>query len=385
MSISLLLLSSIHKKWRVIGNLSKDRSNNFDAIRFLAASAVIFSHSYPVTTGNDNKEVLYILSKGQITCGSIAVAIFFTVSGFLICYSWEKSNSTITFLKSRILRIFPGLFFVLLFAMFILGPLVTDLPLKYYFFNIKTYTYIESITLHNIQQYYLPGVFIHNIYHPIVGPIVNASLWTLEYEFLFYIIVAILGIIGALRKSSVLGFFIIFFALPVTLRYIHLSPWCFNTMELFRYFAAGMIFYLFRMYIPLNRYLAFLSASILILLLFIGKFVEIFPLPGSYLIFYFAFSKNIKLYSFAKYGDFSYGLYIYSFPIQQTITFYFHNDIYPLANFIFSYPIVLTFAIISWHIIERPFLKLKNKNNYSEGIARFARTGSWQQRNAEHK
>jgi peptidoglycan/LPS O-acetylase OafA/YrhL len=200
----------------------------------------------------------------------------------------------------------------------------------------------------------------------------------LEYEFLFYVILAILGVIHILRKGSFLVLFIIFFALPAALRYINLSPWLstwwFYSLVFFRYFAAGMVFYLFRMYIPLNKYLALLSFCMLILLLFTGKFVEIFPLPGSYLIFYLAFSKNIKLHSFAKYGDFSYGLYIYAFPIQQAITFYFHNNLSPLTNFIFSYPIALICAVISWHVIEKPSLKLKNRSRYSGEVARSAST-----------
>jgi peptidoglycan/LPS O-acetylase OafA/YrhL len=174
MSSSLSLFTSIQKKWRVIGDVSKGKSNNFDAIRFFAASAVIFSHSYPVTA-NNNKEILILLSKDQISLGGLAVAVFFTVSGFLICDSWEKSKSLVTFLKSRILRIFPGLFFALLITAFLLGPLVTTLPLKAYFSNIQTYMYMQSIFLHNTNQYYLPGVFVLNIYNPITK-LINASL-----------------------------------------------------------------------------------------------------------------------------------------------------------------------------------------------------------------
>ena len=151
------------------------RKNNFDIIRFLASLMVVWFHSYPLTLGiTGGTDQLAFLTGGQVTFGGLAVMIFFIISGFLITMSYDRSNDLTKFTKARILRIFPGVIFVVLLSTFVLGPLVTNIELKEYLTNFQTYKYLLAMSLYKMQ-YALPGVFETNVYQISV----NGSLWTL--------------------------------------------------------------------------------------------------------------------------------------------------------------------------------------------------------------
>lgn len=95
-----------------------------------------------------------------------------------------------------------------------------------------------------------------------------------------------------------------------------------------------------------------------------GGFRECFAICGSYLIFYFAYHPQIKLWSFAKYGDLSYGVYVYAFPIQQLVVLNYGASITPVENFLYSYPFILILAFMSWHLVESPALKFKKRVSF---------------------
>src|SRR5450631_2982970 len=91
-----------------IGELARSRDNNFNLLRFVAASAVLLSHCWPLTLGSNEAEPLARIFPG-LTLGTSAVIVFFAISGFLVASSWERSRSAWAFLVARILRIYPGL------------------------------------------------------------------------------------------------------------------------------------------------------------------------------------------------------------------------------------------------------------------------------------
>ncbi|HHV10259.1 MAG TPA: acyltransferase [Clostridiales bacterium] len=338
-----------------ISEALKNKRNNFDLIRLIAAVMVIYSHSYALCGKTDPGPSFY-----QQTYGGLGVAIFLMISGFLVTLSWFKSENLSVFLKARCLRIFPALIFVIFITTFILGPIVTSLPLPQYFSNPDTYRYLKTITLFDVR-YYLPGVFTDNVYQYAV----NGSLWSLVYEFIFYLIVAFFGVTGLLKRKSVTIFL---FAITLTLSSLNAFPtfhiytiYFSQFLPLFTYFTAGMLFYIFKDHIPLSK--SFAAISILVLILasfFSGLNISLFIIFGTYLIFFIALSPDIKLPQISKVGDFSYGLYIYAFPVQQFVVWIYGNKISPINNFMLSTIIALFFSAFSWHIIEKNFLKLKN-------------------------
>lgn len=347
--------------YQTIDDLAAGRKNNFDFIRFVAASAVLFTHTFPLS-GNNDSEPFLLLSNKQTTLGHIAVAVFFIISGFLVSQSYERSSSIMSFTKARILRIFPGLLTVLLLSSFVLGPVATTLPLNEYFKNGQTYQYLKGIFLYPLY-WFLPGVFTHNLY----SPSVNGSLWTIPTEFLCYIFVGIWGLASFLKyKRANLFLFILSFYMFVLraaiwpdggFRILGLPVG--DIVNLFVYFSAGMFVYAFRKNIPLDKYFAMISIVVLVFSVFFGGFMEAFVIFGSYLVFYLAFSPAVKLSSFSKYGDFSYGIYLYAFPIQQLVTYYHGGKMSAMGNFLTCYPIVVILAVFSWYTVEKNFLKLK--------------------------
>jgi peptidoglycan/LPS O-acetylase OafA/YrhL len=249
-------------------------------------------------------------------------------------------------LKSRILRIFPGLFFSVFLTVFILGALVTTLPIKQYLTSTSTYHFLENLTLY-INVYVLPGVFQHNTY----ANAVNGSLWTLMYEFNCYILVLALGLIRLLRKEI---FVIIFVVSAVLMRFEGLGA------EMLMFFSAGMLFYSFRQEIKMKLNITVMSIAIIIfcLIFYRGLCLPVITICLSYVVLYFAYAVKTKINA-SKYGDLSYGTYIFAFPIQQSVTFYLGGSMHWWENFLISLPITLLMALMSWHLVEKNALKLK--------------------------
>lgn len=349
-----------------LAHLMQGRNNNFDFLRFFAASMVVFTHSFGLIPAGSKIEPLTYISQGHASMGGIAVAIFFVISGFLITMSYENTAGNREFLLKRSLRIFPGLAVLVLFSMFVLGPIFSAYPLAAYFSDIRTYTYLNNLFLFQLQAE-LPGVFINN---PLPS-VVNGSLWTLWYEFVCYLCVLGLGMAGLLRWKVILlllgvGLFIsINWAnVPVIWKinnYLSLLRWQDEYIELLSYFFCGALIYLLRDRIPIAPVIAVLAFILLLLALRTDAFKPVFALAGSYLIIYLAFSRWLPLGNFSKRGDFSYGIYIYAYPVQQAVSQLMAPNLGWVGNFTISYPIILLCAIASWHWIESPTLAMKKR------------------------
>ena len=339
-------------------------NNNFDFLRIFAALLVVFSHSYALT-GYGSNEPFYILN-GITTLGRMGVVIFFVVSGYLITKSWQNHPSSSQFFWNRFLRIVPGLVGVTLFSVFFIGPLVTNLSIFDYFQNMLTWKYLTNIFVFNIN-YNLPGVFVNNPYPNAV----NGSIWTLPVEFGMYILIFIIGFFGRLNKRS-LVVLLFLFATLIFLKGV--SP--VNYTLLFSlFFVIGAIY-------QLQKGIIFnLKVSLLLFILWIASFQTPFFMLTSiiclpYIILYIGNKSSYPFNKISKYGDFSYGLYIYAFPVQQTIAYFIHG-ISAIAMFMLSLLLIFPLAILSWKLIESKALGYKkvdissvSKNYYNIFISK---------------
>jgi len=331
-----------------------NKSNNLNLLRFIAASTVLYQHSYPLS---GLPQISYFADLVK------AVAVFFIISGFLITKSWCKSKS-FHYVQHRFLRIVPGLFVCLLFTVCILGPICTKLATSEYFSNKETHGYLVKNILFNVQ-YYLPGVFENNPYKAAV----NGSLWTLPIEVFCYIGVALFGLIKLLQKRHFVV--LITILIIIDFYYVTTKPDALlvqnlpsfltkiNSLRCVIYFLIGAIFFLYSDKISLKK-LPILLTGLIYLWLPNNDYVGFLCLP--YLVFYLAFGfkfKNDFLKDFGKKYDLSYGIYIYAFPIQQTIMHFFASQITLPVFFIFSYLITLILAFFSFVIVEKPCLNLK--------------------------
>ncbi|HEY4324707.1 MAG TPA: acyltransferase [Mucilaginibacter sp.] len=346
--------------------------NNFDFLRFLFATAVIYSHCYVIFHGAiKNIEPICILTHNQIDLGGVAVCFFFVISGFLIVKSFENSHTNIDYLIKRVLRICPGFFVAFLVSVFVLGALGTINPLhkfgqwKFYFEHLA----FKRLSLNFLTFEAPKGVKTFSTNR--LPDMINEPFWTIQYEFTCYLLVPLLGIISIIkRRWLAIVFFLVSFILLVlqTVNIITITDneknWVFlypsELPLLLASFFSGSCYYFFRAYIPRSIFLVLLSA---VLILFSSWFLNalnlLLPLAGSYVLFYLAYHSRFQFHNFAKRGDYSYGLYLYGWPVQQLIVYFFSKQIGPNQLFFIAFPIILLFAYLSWHIVENRFLKMK--------------------------
>jgi peptidoglycan/LPS O-acetylase OafA/YrhL len=346
--------------------MKPNHNNNFNLIRLIAATLVLITHSYTLT----NRGEADILSR--LTCGSLsfsytAVATFFCISGYLIFQSAIHSTSAYSFFFRRILRIIPGLLGVLLFTVFVLGPIFTTLPLSVYFTSLNTYKHLLSVFIY-IQNFSIDSVFTSNPNHA-----VNGSLWTLKYEFSCYIICFISVYLG-LHKKRALFLLVLIFMLAVRIflgnRFFwfdYASPlFLWHNMryinEWFWFFLSGMVFYMYKDSIRISG--LFFVTTLLIYVVFalfkqeqVLRIISYITIPTC--VFYLYKYKHPES-AFLGGNDFSYGIYIYGFPVQQTLIFITNNTINIYTLIFLSVLLTLPLSFLSWFFIEKRALKHKN-------------------------
>jgi peptidoglycan/LPS O-acetylase OafA/YrhL len=348
------------------------RENNFDFIRFVSACLVIVSHAYPIS-GRGTNDFIQEFSWGLFPTAHVGVCVFFTISGYLITQSAEHSSSWYVFLWKRLLRLYPALLALIVFTIFMVGAIYTTEPIANYFTNNQTWHYWLVIKLFPPYPNQLPNVFQH-----LPLPYINHSLWTLAYEFSMYIGVLLLHQMGILKHKKVLfacflfTWLLAYWLIPyidhsgaifpiLHLNYAHFA-------DLGIYFFAGIIIYLFREIPVFNKWGMALSLMAWFGLYLI-PFTQVLVSPHimvwfrylalPYVVFYLAFH-NIRLNNFGKHGDFSYGIYIYGFPVQQMIASSLGISTPITIQILLSFAILLPLSYVSWHFIEKKALKFKN-------------------------
>jgi peptidoglycan/LPS O-acetylase OafA/YrhL len=341
------------------------RQNNFDALRLVAAISVIFSHSFLIAEGTQNNEPLIRLTGNQSILGLAGVFVFFAVSGFLVTQSFEQTGNPLHFLAKRALRIFPGLFMATVMSAFVLGPLVTDLPLGSYLSRAEPYQYVVGSTLLDQTVHELPGVWFADT--P-VGLEINGSLWTLRSEFVMYLMILMLGVLRllTLRMSVMLLVFGIACLRFNILDELENFGWLFQVLSgwawLLGFFAAGMVLYKLRHTRIFDGRIALLAFAGLVISIPLRQFILLFPLFGCYLALWLALYPRLPVIPAARFGDFSYGLYIYGWPVEETVMWLSGGRAAWWQIFLIALPAVSAIAFLSWHLVERPMLRLKPRS-----------------------
>lgn len=348
---------------KMLSDLLPGRSNNLNLIRMVAASMVLVSHAHTIVTGDAANEPL-VAQTGE-ALGKYAVIVFFGISGLLITRSFDRNPDPLRYLAARVLRLWPGLAMTALFCMFVIGGMTSTLPATQYFAATGTYAYfVDVVTLVKANST-LPGVFAENP----MAHAVNGSLWSLFCEFACYILVLMLGLLGLLRRKWV----IVAVGAAFLLAFLFFSDWTelggawyylgrfSNTALAFIY---GMIAYTYRESIPVSfkgvvaGWLAVLAISFIVpdTALIYKAAVQ---LALVYSVFYLAYVPGGFLLKYNDLGDYSYGMYIFAFPVQQTLLHYFPaQGIW--ENVVFALMITLLLAVLSWHFVEQNALKATN-------------------------
>ena len=346
---------------KTIASLDNGHDNNFNLIRMLAAAAVLVSHSYPLAAGMGTPEPLQ--EALGITLGTLAVLIFFSVSGYFVSASLARSRSLLDFVVARVLRIYPALLVVLLATVLAIGPAVTTLWKSEYFTRPETWSYLANNLTLKDPQWALPGVFVAAPFPQSI----NGSLWTLFYEVSCYALLAVAGLLGLTRSRGrfallLIAYLAAYAAYKATALHAPDSLG-FQTTTFFKFslaFVVGMACHGLREKLPLSPWLA--AAGVILAYLGHGSPLqyEALVLCTGYLTFCAGFARQPLLLRYNRLGDYSYGAYITAFPVQQ-LCVHFVPGISPLQLMAIALPITLGLAVLSWHAIEKPALGLRKR------------------------
>lgn len=333
--------------------------NNFDWLRLLAAVTVIYGHAFPLT----NTPSLLVLDN---SVQAFAVKIFFVISGYLISLSWIADPCVHRYLVKRLLRIIPGLVVVVAMAAIIVGPIFTVLPAGVYFSNASFYGYFYNIILYPV--YNLPGLFGYLPYKVAV----NGSLWSLPVEFSMYLLMPPILSISSLRNGRLLlGLLTVvlcilslvclrsqYYIMP---RVVFYGSSLRSALDVCPYFFIGACFAYYRFERFLNIEIALAIVCTLALLQPTSAWFSeaLLYIATPYVILSFAVAGDQLFSMVGRYGDFSYGLYLYGFLVEQVFNQIFHGTLTATQDALYTLPVAFLCAIISWHLIEKKALALK--------------------------
>lgn len=338
----------------ILANVAGGRDNNFNLIRMIAASGVLVSHAFPIALGAGARQPFEAAT--GYTLGWISVAVFFAISGFLITRSFDRKSRIESWISARIARLFPALVVVTLLTAMLYGPVFTTLSTADYFSAPATYTYVpRNVTLVSLQ-FDLPGVFAD---HPYPRAI-NGSLWTLVHEVACYGGVFLAGVMGALASRR---FFLVLCALYLAAYVVTGLPLVAEQLPgklaAFRIlsfpFAIGMALYVWRERVRLSWMVAAALAALAAVLRPTPLFEPVFIFAVAYTTFVLAYLPGGFLRRYNELGDYSYGMYVYAFPMQQA-AIALAGPMTPLENMALAFPVTLLLAIVSWYAVEKPSL-----------------------------
>lgn len=342
-----------------ISAYDEGRNNNFNLLRLCAAISVVFTHSYALLGLDEKNDPIYQLT--GINASGYGLATFFIVSGFLVTKSLINRKSLWKFAKARVLRLYPALIVSLLFCVLVVGAGFTTLSLQRYLGSAQTLHFVSSNlnmpVIHKTLT--LPGVFEGNYNRN-----VNGALWTLAWESIFYFVLAAMGLLRIIKYRVVM----IAIALCAVLLYILAQAYSLTPDMLVTsgigfgaLFASGACLQLYRSRILLGW--PPLLAMILGLLL-ISRFLDgyLFSTLEYLLLIYaviaLAYLPQGKVLLYNRLGDYSYGMYVFHFPIMQSLIVLLKMDS-PNALFFTTLALTTPLAVLSWHFIEKRALGYK--------------------------
>ncbi|KAA9111246.1 acyltransferase family protein [Microbacterium rhizomatis] len=347
------------------------RNNAIGFLRWFLAFLVIFSHAGPIAGFYGGKDLGTQWSTEQ-SFGGVAVCGFFFLSGFLISRSKMGRTTTVRFFWHRFLRIFPGWFLALLVTAYAFAPLAwyqekgtwagfwtatSESPFTYFSNNFTLI--LRQLNIAGMGTS-LPLYTDHGILDW------NGSAWTLAFEFGAYILVAVLGVAGALSNrvaGGIVSGAIIALAMMQWLNLGNVASLLplfgdFRALLLLAPFAWGILFNLYGDRVPIDDRLAVACALIAAYTYAKGGWLVLGQYAFCYVLIWFAIRIPIRRWD--RYGDLSYGIYIIGWPLMLLATYFKLEDF----GWIVYHAVVIVgvhvYAYLSWHLVERPAMALKN-------------------------
>lgn len=333
--------------------------NNFDFLRLLFALFVVIAHSYPLSGSSLNENWLTKVTSGQMMLSSIGVNGFFIISGYLIFQSLERSTTLANYFWKRILRLYPALFVVLVLTI-VLAPFVYENEIAFLKnYNVQIYLH-RNLSLYNLK-YNINGIFTNNPYPNAI----NGSLWTICYEFSCYILFGVLFFVKKRNLRLLLIIFTLMLFVFIDINFSEVKLFSFYELtstyffKLGSFFLGGALLAILKLE-KLNKVMWLIISAFLLIILSVCfnvySYSQYLLLPV--LVILIGLFPIKPFNQIHKIGDLSYGIYIYSFPVQQTLMYFFKFDTYNLMFWSVLFSGV--FGYLSWHLVEKKALAYKN-------------------------
>jgi peptidoglycan/LPS O-acetylase OafA/YrhL len=336
-----------------LANRLDPHANSLNAIRLVLATTVIVSHSWSIGRYGPTP------THGGFAAGGWAVDAFFVLSGYLIAGS-RLNNTLVSYLRRRVLRIYPGFLVCLLTVVLVFAPVsyarghhslhgylsTPNTPLSYLWENLGLKMEVGSVAG-------TPG-----------GGAWAGTLWTLYFEFLCYVIVGLLACWMTFRRRPIVAAVLVVAVTALSLQnndVVHHSDTS-NLVRLLPFFLAGTLLYLLRDRVACVWWLAVPSALALVIVPDAGpRFVVLCALPLGYLLLYLGAVVPVAL---GRRNDISYGMYVYGWPVEQTVRSL--GAISHLWFVILSLVGTLPLATASWYLVERPAMRWRQSKGTVE-------------------
>lgn len=342
------------------------RNNALNAWRLALASGVILQHSWPLTGRKLHPPVDQLLTQ-------VWVDGFFVISGFLITSSWVRDPRLRDFFVARGLRIFPGLWVCMFFVAFVIAPISVAIqggPAEKLLFSRGPIEYVLNNGLLNVYHVGIDGT-PRNVPWPGVW---DGVLWTLIFEILCYIAVAVAGVAGLLkRRWPAPVVFALILAVTALASYpVDSVPTVVQMVARFAsVFAAGVVIHQYRDVIPARWSLVALSAAIVVVVgLLVPNYRTLAAIPLAYAVI--VSGALLRHQRLRLRTDLSYGIYIYAWPMQQLLVICGLAFLNPIAFTLVAALATLPLAALSWFMVEKRALSLKSRFRVRGGADKHA-------------
>ena len=337
---------------QTLGAALDPRSNALNAIRLALAVIVIGWHAFPLT-GSD-----ITIGPLRQLLSRISVDGFFTISGYLIVSSWMRRPHWKSFLVARVLRIFPAFWVSLIVTAAVIAPLSTVVSrgsLPPHFWR-GAGSYVISNAALWVNQYPIAATPDH-VPYPGVW---NGSMWTLAWEFLCYLGVLALGLTALLRRTWVLpALFLLAEVGVLVTSYGPVGNFYLRTGARFGImFLAGGLLWQFRDRLPVSPAVIVAAAGVVTGSLFLSDYRVLAAVPVAYLLLILGAYGRHRLLQLRN--DFSYGTYIFAFPMQQVLATAGGWSLGVPVFAVLSVLVTAPPAVASWFLVEKPALGLKH-------------------------
>lgn len=339
-----------------LGDVIDPERNSFGVLRLALAIAVVISHAHFFLAGITDRDPVEAFTGHALS--EHAVQVFFILSGVLVTESLLRSKSTLDFIAARLLRIFPGLIVCVLLTALVLGPEFTVLSRQAYMNSPELPDYIVRTILLTTGAAPLPGLFTNLP----AQRLVNVSLWTLKYEMMCYAALAVAGMLGVFRpRLRLIATAVLAGGLAVLLLKSPFGPenaQLENLRHFALYFDTGVLAALLKDHLPL-RLAGVVVLGAVYAVSVSTPFAEFTcALALGYTALYVGSANFGVLRRFCQSTDLSFGLYIYSAPVQQALISINPNlsvGLLTVQTLMFTLPL----AVLSWHLVEKPALALR--------------------------